>query len=145
MCSMSTIWTHKKILLFFLEARCVKCVEAHSTENCPRKSKDSSVKCINCGGEHPANYKGCIVYQSLRKKLYPQLREKKIERTNQGISSIINPNISFADALSGTETTVKNILPQSNDMAELKTMMKDLMKQMSTMLNLLTVVVSKLK
>lgn len=128
-----------------LGARCVKCTEAHMTENCPRKTRDTPVKCTNCGGEHPANYKGCIVYQNLRKKLYPQLREKIIEKSNKESFYFTNPKTSYAEALGGSKTTAINIQPQSNDMAELKQMMKGLMEQMSTMLNLLTVVVSKLK
>lgn len=123
-----------------LGPRCVKCLEPHLTSECPRKNKDDKVKCINCQGDHPANYRGCSVYQSLRQKLQPALREKIHERRfNQ---EFINPNVSFANVLG--DQTSKNVDKQ-DDMSELKAMMKELMSNMSTMLNLLTVVVSKLK
>lgn len=118
----------------------MKCLEPHLTSECPRKNKDDKVKCINCQGDHPANYRGCSVYQSLRKKLQPALREKIHERRfNQ---EFINPNVSFANVLG--DQTSKNV-DKVDDMAELKAMMKELMSNISTMLNLLTVVVSKLK
>lgn len=94
---------------------------------------------------HPANYKGCLVYQSLRKKLYPALRAKKLEGpTSSEFNTFINPNISFADQLKSSHKPEEKSLTQSNDIKELKDMMKQLMQQMSTMLNLLTTVVSKM-
>lgn len=125
-----------------LGARCVKCTGSHPTSECLRKAKDDNVKCINCGGNHPANYRGCEVYQKLRQKLYPALRQKIAEKVNT--ERYTNPNISYADQLKNSGNSDQ---PEthSNDMAELKDMMKNLMTQMSTMLNLLTTVVSKLK
>lgn len=45
-----------------LTPRCVKCISIHATGDCPRPkrgapNKDSNVQCINCGENHPANYK----------------------------------------------------------------------------------------
>lgn len=124
--------------------RCVKCTGTHQTTECPRSTRDDQVKCINCGGNHPANYKGCIVYQNLREKLYPALRAKSSSKSQTKTNSFVKPNVSFADLLNQPDQPIITTPPQSNDMAEMKEMMKGLMSQMSTMLNLLTAVISKL-
>lgn len=129
-----------------LGPRCVKCPEKHLTADCPRTTKDSNVKCANCQGDHPANYRGCEIYQNLRRKLFPQLRRKTIEEpAANNFNCFIKPGQSFADHFKNPESQNQKVPPQSNDMAELKEMMKDLMGQISTMLNLLTAVVAKLK
>ncbi|KAL0271857.1 UNVERIFIED_CONTAM: hypothetical protein PYX00_008819 [Menopon gallinae] len=53
----------------------VKIQPSSSTSECPRKERSAAdVKCCNCGGSHPTNYKGCVVYKQLQQKLFPQLR-----------------------------------------------------------------------
>lgn len=47
--------------------RCVKCSGTHPTATCT-KSPDLPAKCALCNGEHPANYKGCIVYKELQQR-----------------------------------------------------------------------------
>lgn len=132
-----------------LGPRCVKCTQPHLTNDCPRTAKDNDVKCVNCKGDHPANYRGCEVYQDLRKKLYPALRKKSLntnqhpQNHNNGFNSIIEEGQTFADLLKKRDEPTKNT--PSSDMDELKNMMKDLMGQMTTMLNLLTMVVNKIK
>lgn len=39
-----------------------------------RKERDNNVKCANCGGNHPANYKGYEIYKSRQKEPFPQVR-----------------------------------------------------------------------
>lgn len=41
--------------------RCVKCTGDHQPKDCPRKSREDqgTPKCVNCGGEHAANYSKC--------------------------------------------------------------------------------------
>lgn len=129
--------------------RCVKCLLAHKTEDCTRNVKDNNVKCVNCNGDHPANYKGCEVYKAIKAKMYPPQREKDIPSKNFQYnfnSANTKPNFSYADATKQNSQHKANNeeLTQTNDIKELKTMMKDLMSQMSTMLNLLTVLVSKM-
>jgi hypothetical protein len=43
--------------------RCVKCAGDHATKDCLRKEKSTEVKCVLCGANHPANYKGCTFYR----------------------------------------------------------------------------------
>lgn len=47
--------------------RCVKCGGTHPTANCT-KSPELPAKCAFCNGEHPASYKGCIVYKELQQR-----------------------------------------------------------------------------
>lgn len=134
--------------------RCVKCTEDHATVDCPRKEKSTNVKCVLCEGNHPANYKGCSIYKELQKKKYPPLRQKP-NTTMQRREQTDQPGTSYAQICKGQQqefagnntqpVNIQQYLPATNDMAELKHMMKGLMEQMGTMLNLLTTVISKLK
>ena len=56
--------------------RCVKCAAQHLTSECPRKTKDDNVLCVNCHEKHPANYRGCIIHKQLQQKMYPALRNR---------------------------------------------------------------------
>lgn len=126
-----------------LGPRCVKCPGFHLTSDCPRKTKDESVKCVNCEGAHPANYKGCKSYQDLRTKLRPIIKEKQQEvKANEYVKA----NISYASHLSGPTKIPANTESSgtSNEFAEMMSMMKNLMANMTTMMNLLTAVISKL-
>lgn len=121
-----------------LNPRCVKCTGNHATDKCSRTTRSDSVKCILCEGNHPANYKGCSVYQELLRKKYPPLRPKK-QTAVQEVRTV-QPELSYAQVTNGPQ---QHAAP-SNDIAELKAMMKTLTEQISTMLNLLTSVVAKL-
>jgi len=55
--------------------KCVKCDQQHASKNCT-KPVGSSPKCVNIGGEHPANYTGCPQY--LRQlHLTPQINNQQ--------------------------------------------------------------------
>lgn len=41
-----------------LPPRCVRCSEGHNVRDC-NLPKTDRCKCANCGGEHPASYRGC--------------------------------------------------------------------------------------
>lgn len=134
--------------------RCVKCTGEHLTSNCARKTKGEGVKCVLCGDEHPANYKGCTVYKELQQKHYPTLRQRNpiTNNSTEASGSRHVPGISYADATKATSTD--NINPadknatntnssSATDIAELKSMMKTLIEQMGTMLNLITALINK--
>ncbi|GAB0090318.1 hypothetical protein DMENIID0001_050380 [Sergentomyia squamirostris] len=114
-------------------SRCVKCPGNHDTKDCPRKATDRAVKCVNCGGDHPANYRGCLVHKQLQQKLFPKLRAKKIaERegqtmnpsTNSAPSNAQNPWFSHTNAPAPPTNT------EANDLRELKEMMRELMQKL---------------
>ena len=52
-------WGHTKSYCH-KESRCVKWAGKHSTESCS-KTKEVPPKCYDCGENHPANYRGCVV------------------------------------------------------------------------------------
>jgi hypothetical protein len=64
------------------EPRCAKYAGKHTTINCT-KPKETPPKCYNCGENHPANYRGCVVTNKLQ-----ALRNKATDRmkllTQQG-------------------------------------------------------------
>lgn len=146
----------------FNNARCVKCVGNHATESCKRDNTNEQVQCVLCNGNHPANYKGCEIYKQLQAKQYPRLRQRTAPQAGSienPRSPEVHPNISYAQAVrnphqqqsephssSRDNTTLLGTSEHSSnqDMVELKKMMKVLIEQMGNMMNLLTIIVSKL-
>ncbi|KAI4472950.1 hypothetical protein M0804_015542, partial [Polistes exclamans] len=63
----------------------VKCAKNHLTALCPHEGKIEKVICVNCNGNHPANYKGCQMRKLLQQKLYPTLRKKVLEKPYQNV------------------------------------------------------------
>jgi len=164
--------------------KCVKCAEQHLTSDCPRKFHDTAVKCANCGDQHPANYRGCMIHKKLQQHLYPKLRDRYIlQNLNTTGSSKPTPTAtSCAQAvhqqpyLKQTPTSRTNPPPTStsqtttphpqpppshpypaphftpptktppppppNDISELQKMM-NIMDQMSTLINLISMLVSR--
>lgn len=56
-----------------LEPRCVKCTGTHLYTNCPKKPEQPP-QCVNCGENHPANYRGCPLYSKITKSRMQQTR-----------------------------------------------------------------------
>ncbi|KAI5729135.1 hypothetical protein M8J77_005311 [Diaphorina citri] len=56
--------------------RCVKCAQGHLTVQCV-KTKEMRPKCANCGEDHPANYRGCVVAKELQKRKNQQVKSNK--------------------------------------------------------------------
>lgn len=140
--------------------RCVKCAGNHTTASCSRKIKDNNVLCVLCEQNHPANYKGCSVYKELQKISFPSLRKKDnvndkpnqqetqsaYVRTGKTYAQAAREKSQQAQFLNNVQQPQASEMSQpTNDMFELKQMMKGLMEQVSTMLNLLTSLVAKMK
>jgi hypothetical protein len=52
--------------------KCVKCTDAHEPGKCQRITREGKPKCVNCGGDHAANHRGCkafVIYDNKIKKL----------------------------------------------------------------------------
>lgn len=64
--------------------RCLKCAELHLTKDCPKKTRTDPAKCANCGGSHPANYRGCIIFKTEKAKRNNLINNfgKKNDQTN---------------------------------------------------------------
>lgn len=135
--------------------RCVKCMGDHHTLQCTRNERNNEVKCMLCSLNHRANYKGCLVYKELQSKKYPALRKKEVKTPQQPVNptyiSQAHSRPSYAEITRDQMQQLKPLsqiqfaLPQqTNNIFELKQMMKGLMEQMGTMLNLLTTLVSRM-
>jgi len=73
------------------EPRCVKCTGKHLTIDCT-KPENAKPKCIHCGEEHPANYRGCIVAKEMQKIKINLVKKNSIpqkpEKTRQDANNI---------------------------------------------------------
>jgi hypothetical protein len=137
-----------------LKQRCMKCASDHLTNQCHREERSSDVRCVLCGGNHPANYKGCTVYKDLQKKKYQPLRLKQYTtlaqikqtlHTQLGITyAQITKQNTYAITTIEQDQHINQPLQHTSDIQELKNTMKSLFEQLGTMLNLLTTVIAKL-
>jgi hypothetical protein len=75
-CKNCESWGHSKAYCH-KDHRCVKCAGQHNTDNC-RKPRETPPKYNNCGENHPAKYRGCIVAKELQ-----ALRKKASNKTKQ--------------------------------------------------------------
>lgn len=66
--------------------KCIKCAGDHTSVSYARKVRSDDVKCTLCEGNHPDNYKGCIVYQNLYKTRFPIMRKKQVMITKTQLS-----------------------------------------------------------
>lgn len=71
-------------------SRCVKCSGYHSTKDCV-KPKDAPPTCVNCNGQHTANYRGCSVHQRLQSNTLPPRHNSRSPVTGQYSSSATSP------------------------------------------------------
>jgi len=144
--ALPAIRAHKKLLQ--KNPRCVKCAAQHLTSECPRTTKDDNVKCANCHEKLPANYRGCMIHKQIQQQIYPRLRERLLE------TRPFPTRLTYAQAIKRqTETPQTNIhVPPThttntahtaNDLIELKQMMKNLIEQMGTLINLITLPINK--
>jgi hypothetical protein len=66
---------------------CVGCGANHRNEDCPNDKANAMLKrCSNCGGNHTANYKGCIVFKEISK----QTKQKSVPTPSNSRVPTIN-------------------------------------------------------
>ncbi|XP_046389343.1 uncharacterized protein LOC124158199 [Ischnura elegans] len=70
-----------------LKPRCHICAGDHHYSKYP-KPKDTPAKCVNCSGNHPANYRGCLAY----KELQQSMNEKRQRLLNPTLAPPVVPN-----------------------------------------------------
>jgi len=137
--------------------RCVKCAGGHLTNQCHRKERSEQVKCALCDGNHPANYKGCTIYKDLQKRTFPPLRINQTRTYQQVLPQSHNSQrSSYAAVLTShqiqpvpppthPQTPLHvNLQPTTSAIQEMQVILKGIMEQMSTMLNLLTALITKM-
>uniref|UniRef100_A0A1B0CCC0 Putative nucleic-acid-binding protein from transposon x-element n=1 Tax=Lutzomyia longipalpis TaxID=7200 RepID=A0A1B0CCC0_LUTLO len=86
--------------------RCVKCLGGHSTSECTRKTRDEGVRCVNCEGYHPANYRGCDAARRLNPRRNVDLRQRIRNERNlhRELSTNVNntqrrPDLLYSDVV----------------------------------------------
>lgn len=97
--------------------RCVKCPGKHLTRDCP-KSEEELPKCVHCGENHPANYRGCVVakeMQKLKNKLVKKisLPKQPLREKQQPQGKRNNTPGSYSQAVTGAAHINEN--GQSNN------------------------------
>lgn len=71
-----------------LDFRCVKCTEIHAPGACAKKKEDKNAVCVNCGGDHPANYRGCTkAKEFMSRKRSTTTFKSRSERNDRGKSN----------------------------------------------------------
>lgn len=75
--------------------RCVKCGGNHKSQDCT-KPKETKRHCVNCMGEHTANYRGCPKFQE---KIASQRQPKISIVERMKMATKVDPNSTFADKL----------------------------------------------
>lgn len=61
--------------------RCVKCSGEHEVGECPRTNREGLPTCINCGGSHAANHRGCETYKAYEAKANSQKAKQARTKT----------------------------------------------------------------
>ena len=129
----------------------MKCAGNHKSTDCTEIKSRADIKCALCNGNHTANYKGCEIFQKLKRQRFPATTEEVLPVITNEI--INNPPestqqaASFAQIVSnGTKnstTLPKSSISTNNDLHELKEIMKQLLTQMSNMMNVITLLLTK--
>jgi len=146
--------------------RCVRCGENHRTDTCT-KSRDLPAKCALCNGDHPANYRGCLVFknlQQLRKKQSPSKSntDKAEENTNRKTPTLYNPSLNSTshpnnsnNSQTYSQATLQNKNPihtnnehQTQQNVNMTTQLTSFLNEFKSLINplisLLTTVIDKL-
>lgn len=103
-----------------LAAICVICAERHKSSECTKKKEDPSArKCNNCGKNHTANYKGCVIYQEFSERINPkQRREQRVAKNQQKLKANDERDASVQHGLSYAQVAGKHgVAVDNSDMA----------------------------
>ncbi|KAK9708162.1 hypothetical protein QE152_g27410 [Popillia japonica] len=77
-------WGHATSNCFLNIVRRVKCAQSHRSYECPDTTKESSAKCCNCGGAHPASSTECPRYmQALESRQRRQQPLRQVANNKQ--------------------------------------------------------------
>jgi hypothetical protein len=119
-----------------LKPRCAKCADDHLINQCHQKERSSDIRCVLCGGNLPANYKGCMAHKELQKRTHPPLCLKQTLYTQPGATyDQITKQNSYTPTNTEQEPHANQSHQQPRDMQDLKNMMKSFLEQMGIMLN----------
>jgi len=144
--------------------RCVRCGENHRTDTCT-KSRELPAKCALCNGNHPANYRGCLVFknlQQLRNKKQPPSKSntnKTEENTNCINPTVYNPPLNSTSHTNNSQTysqatrqnknpiytnSEQQNLQNENMTTQLTSFLNEFKSLINPLISLLTTVIDKL-
>lgn len=98
------------------QPRCLKCASEHFTFE-SKKKPTSPANCINCGQNHPANYKGCAYYLKAKEDAVAwKLKDKpEIKKVMEGKQPRhFTPRMSFAEIAKKSQSHAKDKIAQTN-------------------------------
>ncbi|KAJ8912972.1 hypothetical protein NQ315_000028 [Exocentrus adspersus] len=122
------------------QQKCVKCGASHASATCQRP-REEPASCANCGGSHPASYRGCEKFPKLAKKMTAAPERNPAPQGTRG-NAQVTPGRSFAAAAaSSTKTTTTNnpsidISGMLSVMAQFQEMLQKVAKVMPLLKNL---------
>jgi hypothetical protein len=117
------------------------------------RTRDTPARCALCGGEHPANYRGCEHYRKLTKSpLRPTYQNLPTPPIHSIISYARNMKSQESSPLrSYADVTRHNITPPEETihvltkfLDEFKNLLQQLLQQNTMVLNMLTTLVNKI-
>lgn len=89
--------------------RCVRCAGPHQSNVCT-KPRDLPPICVLCQQNHPANYKGCTTYQTLRARLQPNRQTSQVQQhqfrhqlSRTSPAKQVTPTVSFSNIVLGSK------------------------------------------
>lgn len=132
---------------------CVKCGENHPSSSCT-KSPDLPAKCGLCQGAHPANYKGCTIYQKISRKHNnhtsnkkaqhpPNLNANPVYQQQQPATENTPRSRTYANVTEGHQSANSNTPTNINEISLLK-FLDEFKSIINPLISLLTTVLSNL-
>lgn len=102
-----------------LTPKCVKCGQKHNTKECD-KLPDTPATCVNCGGEHPANYRNCPRIMQYKKRQESRTMTQNLPQSLQ-MSSFpkLRPTTSTIPGFQRVDTTT-TAPPRENEFEDIK-------------------------
>jgi len=92
----------------------VRCGLNHASSKCS-KPRNTPAKCALCLEDHPANYKGCRIYQDLRKTRQPKSKNITQRSTQDPPKHFSSPKVNPTDSNNKITPTYAQIAANSPD------------------------------
>lgn len=141
---------------------CVKCGKNHDSRTCT-KTRDTPATCALCSRDHPANYKGCEVYQKIRNSKYPSqsqyCRNATQNITEGNNSSPLRSNqtigtgrqLTYAQMTKHSQINNQNVSYENNlisiiqeSFKKFESILAKQAEQISSLINIMTAIMKKL-
>lgn len=121
-----------------LPSVCVVCGDLHNSSKCDKPKNDSTVKkCSNCGGNHTANYRGCPVFDVVKRST----AHKTVSTPTQSINihtpsnppqaQTVNNQFSYANILKSNQKETPTNEQSNSNFSRLEGMMDKLLQTMN--------------